>query len=82
MAKADQVLQAAPIARMLKMADSLQFSVVNKNGLFAEIAGQIVLEFDNSQEATKVVNGLNNAIASVLNTFRSDYDKKIGDLLA
>lgn len=82
MAKADQVLQAAPIARMLKLADNIQFSVVSKNGFFAQIAGQNVLEFDTNQEATKVVSGLNDAIASVLNIFRSDYEKKIGDLIA
>ena len=82
MAKADKVLQAAPIARMLKRADSLQFSVVNKNGFFAEISGQIVLEFDTVQEANKVVDGLNSAIAPVLTTFRSDYENKIGDLIA
>lgn len=80
--KADQILQAAPIARMLKRADSIQFNVISKNGYFAEIAGQLVLEFDTSQEADKVVTGLNNAIASVLNTFRTDYEKKIGDLIA
>lgn len=82
MAKADKVIRALPIANMIKKLDSLQFIVLEENGIFATMAGQRVIEFDKIGEANKMVSDLNSAIQSVLTKYRTDYEAKIEALLA
>ena len=82
MAKADKVIQALPLSRMVKRVDDVKFEVLSKNGFYAVIGGQILMEFDTLQDANSVVNSLNSAIVSVLDAFRADYEIKIGTILA
>lgn len=82
MAKADRVIRALPIAKMIKKLDDVKFSVLEENGIFATIAGQRVIEFDKIGEANKMVSDLNSAMQSVLNKYIADYEAKIEALLA
>lgn len=82
MAKADKVLKAVPIAKMIKKLDGVQFVVLEENGIFATMAGQRVIEFDKIGEANKMVSDLNSAMQSVINKYITDYEAKIEALLA
>lgn len=82
MAETEKVLQALPLANMTKRADGVRFSVLSKNGFYAEIGGQIVMEFDTNQDAIAVVDSLNAAIIPVLNNFKNSYNAKIRVIIA
>jgi len=86
MAKADKVLQAVSLARMFKTSDNVKFTVASSNlsdkSFYAQINGVTVMEFESLKDADKVVDALNVAVQSVMDTFKSDYDSKIGAILA
>jgi len=63
-------------------SSSVASSNLSDKSFYAQINGVTVMEFDSLKDANKVVDALNVAVQSVMDTFKSDYDSKIGAILA
>lgn len=83
MANSDKVLSAVPLVRMLKSSDNFNFSVVNPGArFFVEFRGVNLIECEDVNQATTVVNQLNSACSVIITNLKSSVETKIGTLIA